>query len=140
MSDDPIATILKLHLVSEYYLERVIGLTVHHPEKIIGNRGFGYSQKLSVVDALGEIDVELVEALKNLNKLRNRCSHKLNYEVTLEDLDKIGMAFGETWEEYKRKSLTLEKQLADIGGILCAELGKNTSLLREAVEDLYCDE
>ena len=98
---DSVLVILRSHLLVEYYLDKIIILKIPRGDIIIeGN--FSFWQKLMIVKSLNILSSYLVDSLKNLNKIRNDCSHVLEYKISESDIDKIGRPF--TSEYIKLKS------------------------------------
>ncbi|MBI5018795.1 hypothetical protein HZB58_00800 [Candidatus Gottesmanbacteria bacterium] len=100
---DDVTKILKCHLLAEYYLDRLITMLI--PKGYILIKSFKYySEKLSILEAMEAIPSKLVDSLKNLNSVRNDCSHELNYSIDEGDIDKIGRPFGIEYEEIKQEN------------------------------------
>lgn len=69
--------LLRLHALTEWYIERLINLAFPEPDYILSEGKFGYSQKLSILLAMKSISIDLGDALRRLTKLRNKCAHEI---------------------------------------------------------------
>ncbi len=65
------------------------------------------------MDALDVVPKEIVDSLKNLNKVRNDCSHVMDYVISEKDVDRIGSPFGLEYIKLKRKFLATNALLRD---------------------------
>jgi hypothetical protein len=97
--------ILKGHLLVEYALSRYIDVLSQHKNTIDELR-FTFTQKLEILKILGfismsdEWDLELLEQLKTLNKIRNEIAHSLTFDRKM--LDQLFKYHPKELEEYKR--------------------------------------
>lgn len=91
---DATLTILRAHLLTEYSLERLIALLMPRGDKLIADGSLGYYQKLMVVGAFDVLDDKHVQALKGLNRIRNRCAHEMDATISLADVELIGRSLG----------------------------------------------
>lgn len=122
LSDDSLATVLRFHLLTEYYLEQMICVALARGDKLIESVNYSYAQKLGIVEAIDMLDDNLISSLRNLNKLRNKCSHDLNHEIRDSDLERIGSPFGKDWSETKKEHVETNKRLSMLLGFISAEL------------------
>jgi hypothetical protein len=79
---DDVSSLLNCHLLVEYYLEQII-----------------HSQ-LKRADIF--LDDNLMTSVSNLNKVRNLCTHEMEYSISEANIDLIGRPFGKTYIETKR--------------------------------------
>lgn len=104
INSDPVMMILRCHLLAEYYLDRIITTKISRGDIITDSR-FQFFDKLMIVEALSVLRKDLVDSLKNLNSIRNSCSHVLEYKIVENDINKIGNPIGKTYvklrEEHK---------------------------------------
>jgi len=123
---DLIISVLKFHLLSENLLERIIMGTLKRGDRIIEKGNLGYYQKLYLIDSFDLVKDSNIQALRHLNSLRNKCSHKKATKITLEDIDLIGRPLGREYTTLKRKNKNdLEKIVLDTFVIIYKEiLGK----------------
>lgn len=101
ISEDGVASVLRFHLLSEYFLEQAIRVVLPRGDKIIDSGNYSFAQKLGVVEAAQAFPDSLISSLRNLNKVRNKCSHELNHQVTDRDLETIGSPLGKGWTKIK---------------------------------------
>jgi hypothetical protein len=118
ISGDPVATVLRFHLLTEYYLEQLIRSLLTRGDRIIESGNFSYAQKLCVVAATDELKDDLISALRNLNKLRNKCSHELHHKISAADLEPIGSPLGKDWTEIKKKHSDVEARMNYLFGVI----------------------
>lgn len=100
---DAVTMLVRCHLLAEYYLDTIIATNIPRGDIIVDYR-FQYSEKLIIVEALNVIPKEILDSLKKLNSVRNQCSHVLNYDISEDDIDKIGRPFGKRYAEHKAES------------------------------------
>ncbi|MBB4133400.1 hypothetical protein [Xanthomonas sp. 3075] len=123
MSEDSVATILRFHLLTEYYLEQMIRLVLSRGDRIIDSGNYSYAQKLGIVEASDKIGDKLISSLRNLNKLRNKCSHELNHQITDSDLERVGSPLGKFWTQIKNEQTSTRAKLGHLCGTISAALG-----------------
>ncbi len=114
---DPELIVLKGHLVSERYIERFIKLFLLKGKSILNKGRLSYIQKLELMDSFGIIQDDLIACLRQLNKLRNKMAHKLDYEMTMKDIDSIGNPMDNTYVRFK------EERGDDLKNLLCTVVG-----------------
>lgn len=120
---DPELIVLKGHLVSERYIERLIKLILVKGEIIIEKGRLTYAQKLYLLDSLGFIPNDLIECHSNLNKLRNKMAHELGYEISLNDIELIGRPMGKMYSKMKKeRGNDLKNLLCSVIGFICSGL------------------
>ena len=128
---EELTMILRVHLLTEYFLERVIVLSLPFGDRLLKDSRFTYVQKLSLVRSFGMLRDDLHCGLKKLNKVRNDCAHVRNREITEKDLDSIGQCLGENYREVlKGDNKEFRHRLVHVLGMLSAGL----SALIEAQE------
>lgn len=115
--------VLKGHLVSERYIERFIKLFLLKGERILDKGRLSYIQKLELLDSIGIIPDDLIICFRKLNGLRNKLAHELDYEITIEDIDPIGVQLGEEYNKFKNeRGGDLKNLLCTVIGFICAGL------------------
>ncbi len=107
---EPVTMILHCHLLAEYYIDQLIISNLKRGDILIDSN-FTFLNKLLVIKSLNILAENLVDSLKNLNKVRNDCSHVLDYQVYESDIDKIGRPFGKDYSVLKMKYLNNTKEL-----------------------------
>jgi hypothetical protein len=100
---DPVLTILRGHLLSEHYLERLIASALPRGDKIIEGAMLSFAQKLNVVESLDLLPDKLVQSLKGLNRVRNSCAHEMDRDITIPDVERVGRPFGPQFTSLRRK-------------------------------------
>lgn len=78
-------TVLKVHLHIERALENIIRESFERPNLLLTEKSM-FSNKLSLVSALGILPHEYMISLKYFNKIRNKFSHDLNFKLEEEEL------------------------------------------------------
>ncbi|MGH8468661.1 MAG: hypothetical protein ACREVY_06675 [Gammaproteobacteria bacterium] len=91
---DDIARVLRLHALTEFFLDRIIRLRMPQGSTIADDDRFSYYHKLQIVTALDALDGNTIGALRKLSKVRNRCAHERKPVVSAEELIEIGSLFG----------------------------------------------
>lgn len=120
---DPVMMLLRAHLYSEARLEDLIRIGLPCGEIINERARLSYHQKLIVVQGLGILKSREITALDALNKVRNEFAHKIDRELTLQDVLRIGNSFGKEFEEIRQKAgsdtvVTLKCMLGRLCGYL----------------------
>ena len=100
---DLVMLVLRAHLYSENLLERLIGLKLPRGDRVLENGNLSFHQKLMLVDSLDYLPDRIVSSFRNLNKLRNQCSHELNKSITMADITRIGSPLGKVFTDIKRE-------------------------------------
>jgi abortive infection bacteriophage resistance protein len=128
---EELTMILRVHLLTEYFLEKVISLTLPFGNRLLKDSRFNYVQKLALVRSFGTLRDDLHCGLKKLNEIRNKCAHVRNRQITEEDLKSIGQCLGENYREIlERENKELRYRLLHVLSMLSAGL----SALIEALE------
>lgn len=131
-SGEPVIAILRTHLLAEYYLEQLIHLCLARGDKLIESGNLSFYQKLILVESLDVLSDRLVASVKNLNKLRNKCAHELNREISFHDIELLGQPLGPQFTKVKRKlPNTVEHMLGHVLGAICAGLFACIQLVEE---------
>ena len=100
---EPSLSLLRGHLLCEYYLERLITLNLPRGDKLTANGDLSFFQKVVLVDSLQIIDDRVMRGLKNLNAVRNQLSHQKDKEITHSDIDRIGQSIGKEFIAARRE-------------------------------------
>lgn len=104
VDQDPVLTVLRVHLLTEYYLERVIQICLPRGDRVLDGGNFTYVQKLVLVSSFDVIQDKIIQCLKGLNKVRNQCAHGIDKQISMTEVDTIGRPLGKVCTEYRRKS------------------------------------
>lgn len=100
-SHDPAYMIIRVHLLTEYYLERLIGLLLSRGDRVIDDGSLTYYQKLILANSFDILSDKTIQCLKGLNKIRNRCAHEIDKAISMSEVELIGRPLGRTCTEYR---------------------------------------
>jgi hypothetical protein len=102
--NDPDLTIIKAHLVCEYYIDQFIILKKNDEDDIhLSDMTFNY-KITKFLDQNDSEEKKVFRKLNRLNKLRNSISHELDYSIRESDVDSIGVMIGREYIFKKYKS------------------------------------
>jgi hypothetical protein len=99
---DPVMMLLRAHLYTEAVMEDFIRLRLPHGQVMIEETRLEYHQKVLLVEALGILDARLIAALKALSKVRNAFAHKIDKELSVDDVSQIGASYGKMLKKLKQ--------------------------------------
>ncbi|OGH84919.1 MAG: hypothetical protein A2493_00395 [Candidatus Magasanikbacteria bacterium RIFOXYC12_FULL_33_11] len=113
--------VLRSHLIIEYFLEKIINQKTSI--KLKGKETF-YT-KILVIEAINLIPEEIIKAIKELNTLRNKIGHELDYEIKEKDTLRL-IEYVNRFSTYKEinTSKNLQKILIYLMGFLNGYLYK----------------
>ncbi|HEX6590058.1 MAG TPA: hypothetical protein VF039_13720 [Longimicrobiales bacterium] len=122
-NQDPVLSLLRLHLLTEYYLERLLANVLPRADRLTEKGRLSYAQKVSLVHALDVIDDRTIASLRGLNAVRNACAHEMDRAITLADIDRFGRPLGADYTAIRRQYHDdLEDLLRLTAGTACKEL------------------
>ncbi|MCY7297509.1 hypothetical protein [Alteromonas sp. a30] len=98
---EPLVQVLKAHLYTENFLEKVILSALERGDKLVENGSFSYHQKLLICEATDILPDSLISSLRNLNKLRNKFAHQLDMNIAESDVLRIGSPLGKTFTQLR---------------------------------------
>jgi hypothetical protein len=131
-SQDAEVIVLRVHLLSEQYLERLIQIFLPRGDRILENANFTYYQKLTLVSSFDVLNDKTVQCLKGLNRLRNQCAHGLDKKITMSDVEVLGRPLGKLCTQYRRVSKNVpELFLLKILSYTCGHLAHSVLILEE---------
>ena len=110
--DDLTPMMLRVHLVTESLLERLIIAYLPKGSGLIEKGNLSYHQKLEVANSFEELDSLLIGALRQLNKVRNSASHSREASVNRAQIEQIGRPLGSGFTEIRREHGTNNEQFA----------------------------
>jgi hypothetical protein len=120
---EPLVQILKAHLYTENFLEKIILATLVRGDKIVENGNFTYHNKLLICESADVISDSLVSSLRNLNKLRNKFAHQLDMQISEADITRIGSPFGKEFTKLKKEHIGNNPLLfSSVLVMICAKL------------------
>jgi hypothetical protein len=111
--NETISFLLKAHLYSEYWLDRLLAEYSGEKREPLERMRLRFVQKLSLVDSFALLPEECVRSLRALNKLRNDCVHTFNTRPTLEDVQKVGFEL----TEFQRATAEFQRTAGDIQSV-----------------------
>ncbi|EMM6716703.1 TPA: hypothetical protein MBF06_001110 [Klebsiella aerogenes] len=131
--EDESAALLKLMLIHEDFLRVVIeNLRPEGSEKYNAIQSYKYfAPKLSAAVLLG-LPVSLADAMAELNSIRNKYAHKIDYEITNEEVDKLA----EVIKKIKIEEINLGVYIHQEVDILLKDGIYAIALMRELPPDL----
>ena len=129
----PLQWVLNAHLITENGIEQILSLLLPKSDEL---SRFSYSQKVNVLAAFKLIDPSRIAGLRSFNSLRNNFAHKLDFEPTMADVEKVGAHFPKIWKKVNDKAVTEcpMGRLFPIIGLICGDL------CRIRLEILECQE
>jgi len=81
--------ILRGHLAVEYFLNKAIEKFLINGRKLTCDNNFSFSKKLLIVECFNVLEKDTYKFIKELNKLRNKCSHQIGYRVSNADINEL---------------------------------------------------
>ncbi|MEK1832423.1 hypothetical protein AAAC51_36485 [Priestia megaterium] len=110
--DTALMIVLRGHIYIEHELEEMLKIGLKEPGTIFkkdGNTRIGFETKLNWAVAIGMLPKDARTAYVNLNTLRNKYAHKLDADLTDEDLKGIKDGFNtdinETYKQFLESSI-----------------------------------
>jgi hypothetical protein len=119
---DELGTVLKCHLIIEYYID--LYLKSSFPAILHWQQArLTFNQKLELMNNQKTLIGFYYESIKNLNTIRNKFSHKLSYSINKEDYSAIKKAI-EIWYNPLKKEIPEDplKLLEDFTIWVCGSL------------------
>lgn len=105
--DTALMIVLRGHIYIEHELEEMLKIGLKEPGTIFkkdGNTRIGFETKLNWAVAIGMLPKDVRTAYANLNTLRNKYAHKLDADLTDEDLkgikDGFNTGINETYKQF----------------------------------------
>lgn len=100
---DPTLLLIRTHLLTENFLERLITLLLERGDRIVFNGNLSYYQKVLLVDSFDIVSDDIITCLKNLNRIRNKCAHELDKQISKSDIDAIGSSLKDEYRKIRRE-------------------------------------
>ena len=97
---DIVLPLLKFHLFAEHILDRIICERLPRADRYLDQR-VNFSQKLALVSSFDIVKDASVQAMRQVNALRNECSHIRGKQISLEDVDRIGQSLASDYRKIK---------------------------------------
>lgn len=114
-TNDKIARLLRLHALTEHYLDRLLALRLKDANLIVEDGRFSYHHKRILVAALGALPPNIIESLKRLTSLRNRCAHSAHPDITNADIRHAAQPVKDAFETAHRDHANDGQQLDNFG-------------------------
>lgn len=118
--------ILRGHLAIEYFLNEIIKNFLPKGDKLIRKNDFSFSKKILIIDGFDTLEEDTLMFVKELNKIRNKCAHKISYRVSDTNIDNLVNLFPEEVindikdEDYNKTLLNLmSSALIDLSYNVC---------------------
>lgn len=125
--EDPVLFILRAHLYTEYLLDRLILVMLPRGDRVLEMGNLSYAQKLSLVSSFDYLEDTEITALRNLNRVRNRCAHERQRQITFADLEIIGRSYGSEFTKIKKEEHNnVSKSLGRMLSWICGSLAYST--------------
>ena len=124
--------VLLVHLYIENIFDKYINLKLVEPIHVTSSNKFGFAQKFELVLAFGKIDDQLKDGVSKINKLRNNLAHDYKYEISKDDVDKMGQTLGKKFKHIESAGGNLISNIlaaitAKLAGLVLAESVNITS-------------
>ena len=132
IEQNPVLTILRGHLLTEHYLERILQMGLPRGDRLLRETRLSFAHKLHLVEALDVLDDRTIQSLQGLNKVRNLCAHEKDRQLTITDIDTMARPFGDEYimlrrTHYEDIKLLLHETLS----IICRNTMFNVFYLEE---------
>jgi len=138
-SSDPVAQVLRLHALTEYYLEQIIETQFRNGTIITGDNRFGYHHKLQVVNALGLLDPGLIGVLRRLSQLRNNFAHHRAPVVTKKDIRQAAKPLEDKFKVALHRTSEEPKEILALARVIYEQFSQLLMVCRMAGPDLSYD-
>ncbi len=92
---------LKATLLIEKYIDDLIVVSFKRGDRILQSR-FYLLDKVMVLHSAEILPEKIVTSIKQINNLRNKFAHELNYSITERDVDLIGLPLGKRYLTMKK--------------------------------------
>jgi hypothetical protein len=87
--NETISFLLKAHLLSEYYIDKLLSVYLGKNKHPIDRLELGYAKKLALVKSFHLLQEDCIASLAALNILCNRCVHNFNTTPSLMDMQEV---------------------------------------------------
>jgi hypothetical protein len=138
---NPVLSVLRVHLLTEYQIQRIFHLILPRGDKI-ADSSLSYAQKIALLESLDVVADRTLQCLKNLNRVRNRCAHEREKDITAADVESIGGPLGKEQTRLRRALVDdvpeyLRRTLSSVCRDLALKLFKleNAQLPEEETEE-----
>ena len=101
-TSDNVSKVLRLHALTEHYLDRLLALRLRKANAVLDDARFSYHHKRILVEALGALPSNILESLKRLTSLRNKCAHNAHPSITVAEIQHAAQPIKETYETVQK--------------------------------------
>jgi len=88
INGDELVVVLRAHLLVEVLIEMLLKKNMNS-DKILHERDFSSYLKIIMVQSMGLARIKIIEALQQLNTIRNNFAHNIKTELEDQSIDKI---------------------------------------------------
>ena len=92
---------IRFHLLTENILERIAICELKRADRILDQGNLSYHPKICLVESLDVVEDGVLQALKNLNTIRNKFAHTKTQDISIDDIDRIGRPYGKTYSKLR---------------------------------------
>ncbi len=110
---DPLSGVVRAHLVLEQLLNEQLETGLPEP-RALSRVQLSFFHKAHVLRSLNLLTSNGLNILLEVNSLRNRFAHKLGYEITGEDIDKLGHLCPDLYEQLQDANADLITKFSQI--------------------------
>lgn len=93
--------VIKTHLICEKYLDQILIVQEKCTASELQDLGFRDKLDKTSLSSGDDFDKKVFQILNQLNKIRNRVGHELEYKVSESDVDSMGYVIGKKYIETK---------------------------------------
>lgn len=121
---DAVSLILRAHLFAEHLIEGLLESHLGDKSKPILELDLNFSKKLQLLEGYDLLPPALIVSIRKLNKLRNRCAHTLELQITNEEIKPLfegiieEMPYGENMLDEKDIKVLMIRYVGWIAGYL----------------------
>jgi hypothetical protein len=133
---DDATRLLRLHGLSEYFIERILIHRLPKGSLIAKDERFSYYHKLQIAVALKALNPQTIGALRKLTKIRNRCAHVRKPVVEIQEIIEMGRIIGPLFERAINDYEGDNKEFRALAYALFTELSNQTTAVEIAAEKL----
>lgn len=133
---DDSTRLLRLHGLSEYFLERILLRQLPNGPVLTKDERFSYHHKLQVALALDALNSSTVGALRKLTRTRNRCAHERKPKVGLREILDIGEALNPLFAKAMSEFSGENREFRALAWALFTQLSNQTTAIEVAAEKL----
>ena len=100
---DPVSAFLRVHLIIEKSLERIIRMHLQSPDTLLKDGRLNFSQKILLVGSFNILDKKVYNAIRHLNRIRNDLAHDIEYDLDKDSIEKLGNELRPWFTDIKKR-------------------------------------